>query len=688
MAGLVRMLYWGYHEQIKTEVRSNDCCEQCIGPLTTACADLQQIHCSSCAESGGECFQGGLYEVSTRHKTVGCPCPTNDCTSMCNDNLVQLIIMPSLHPPGGSAKLLKLIAGINNYEERQLYNLFLLARNKPRYRIVFVSSTPIDSAIISYYLGILRSTSPSYTAEDEAEWRSRLVLLYADDYSGKPLGQKVLSNPSLLVAMRQQAQMVPRTGLVCVNTTTQEEEIARQLNVQLLAVKMDLVHWGTKHGSRLAFARSEVPHPRGTPLCKSAKELAWEIARVWLQIRNIYKSSAVERIPLKTLMPSKFVIKLTDAFSGEGNAIFTLKLDTLNSFLEELENNANETEISPIQNHNSNNFNTTQMEDEEELTQVAEILFSQFVDANIEFQATNERWQTFEKRISKVGAIAEILLEGLVVHTPSVQGCIDSDGTVYVMSTHEQVMRGQCYLGCKFPARSCYRLLIQRYLRRVGNLLASSGVIGHFSVDFLARLIDISDPVAAIKMPTETSVKCTDFVDVDGNKIQLGENATVDWTLLRNGKNNCVWDVNALEINLRPGGTTHPMMTLRLLGDGFYDEETGLYNVNQKNELSRLLRHRYYIASDNIMHDMYKGLDPAALLQAFSATSLHYNGAKHVGTIFHLLGCLTKNGKLGMTCIACSEDEAQQLYDNTIEFLNNFASQAPHHSAPTPVAEE
>jgi hypothetical protein len=35
------------------------------------------------------------------------------------------------------------------------------------------------------------------------------------------------------------------------------------------------------------------------------------------------------------------------------------------------------------------------------------------------------------------------------------------------------------------------------------------------------------------------------------------------------------------QINLRPGGATHPIMTLNLLTDGHYDEATGLYTLNE-----------------------------------------------------------------------------------------------------------
>ncbi len=67
-----------------------------------------------------------------------------------------LFVVPTCHPAGPTAKLLQLIPGILYYEERQLFHLFLLKR--PRFRVVFVSSMPIEPPIIDYYFSILQST--------------------------------------------------------------------------------------------------------------------------------------------------------------------------------------------------------------------------------------------------------------------------------------------------------------------------------------------------------------------------------------------------------------------------------------------------------------------------------------------------------------------------------------------------
>ncbi len=100
-----------------------------------------------------------------------------------------------------------------------------------------------------------------------------------------------------------------------------------------------------------------------------------------------------------------------------------------------------------------------------------------------------------------------------------------------VLATHEQMLgapEGQVYVGCRFPASPDYAARLGRYGHAVGEALARRGALGRFSVDFMCA--------------------------------QAG-----------NGS----WDVFALEINLRKGGTTHPYAALRNLAPGHYDIDSG-----------------------------------------------------------------------------------------------------------------
>ncbi len=108
--------------------------------------------------------------------------------------------------------------------------------------------------------------------------------------------------------------------------------------------------------------------------------------------------------------------------------------------------------------------------------------------------------------------------------SPSVQMRALPDGTVELLSTHDQLLggpSGQSYLGCIFPAAPDVRRPHRRARPGVGRHLAALGVLGRFAVDFVA--------------------------------VQDDEGA---------------WSAYAIELNLRKGGTTHPFLTLQFLTGG------------------------------------------------------------------------------------------------------------------------
>jgi hypothetical protein len=237
------------------------------------------------------------------------------------------------------------------------------------------------------------------------------------------------------------------------------------------------------------------------------------------------------------------------------------------------------------------------------------------------FQCESETWEHFNSRIPELGAIVEAFVEGEEKRSPSVQGYIAPDGKVEVLSTHDQILGGpdgQVFLGCTFPADEAYRLQLQEYGLQVGKKLAEKGALERFSLDFIA-----------VKKP--------------------------------NTRNE--WDLQAIEINLRKGGTTHPFMTLKLLTHGHYDYSTGLFFNKQGMP-------KYYIATDNLQNDHYRGLLPSDLMDIIAQHDLHFNSTTETGNVFHLISCLSEFGKIGLTSIGNSPAEAQALYDRVIEVLD------------------
>ena len=123
------------------------------------------------------------------------------------------------------------------------------------------------------------------------------------------------------------------------------------------------------------------------------------------------------------------------------------------------------------------------------------------------------------------------------------------------------------------------------------------------------------------------------------------------------------WELHAIEINLRKGGTTHPFMTLKFLTKGDYRFEDGLFYSQQG-------KPKYYVASDNLQQPHYRGLLPNDLMDIIAQHRLHFDTSTETGTVFHLMGCLSEFGKVGLTSIGNSLAEAQQIYQRVEDVLN------------------
>lgn len=224
-------------------------------------------------------------------------------------------------------------------------------------------------------------------------------------------------------------------------------------------------------------------------------------------------------------------------------------------------------------------------------------------------------WQTL---LNNQGALVEAWLEGGdELRSPSVQGTILPGGEVRLLSTHEQILggvQGQTYEGCRFPAAGAYRQQLMEMGRKVGEALAAEGALERFAVDALAQ---------------------------------------------RQGDR---WEIKAIEINLRQGGTTHPTMALNAISGGQLDPISGRYVSPTGGNL-------YYHATDTFIDPSLRGLLPVDLIDIVAAAGLHYDPVRQRGSVFHLLGCLSEFGKLGMTCIGQSREEAEEVYTATVAQL-------------------
>jgi hypothetical protein len=443
-----------------------------------------------------------------------------------------MVVLPSATFP--VAELMKITA-IEHYEERMLFTTLLLRH--PDLRIVYLSSLPIDDAIVDYYLHFL---------PDPDDARRRLSLVAVGESGPRPLSDKVLGRSDVIERVRELAGDPEQAYVLPFNVTRLERAVSDDLGLPLYGPHPDVVWLGSKTGSRQVARRAGVNVLPG-------REGLFSVAEV---------ARAIEEVRSRRPSAEAVVIKLDNGFSGQGNAI--IELAGLASPLEA---------------------------------------------SKTTFCAGEESWPSFATKIATEGAIVEELVRKPDVVSPSVQLRIAPGGSFEVLSTHDQILGGpedQVYLGCRFPAHPSYRGAVQEAGAKVAEVLAGEGVIGSFGIDFLV-------------------------VPADGGV-----------------------DVYLSEINLRMGGTTHPFWMTRLATEGSYDEASG--------ELVADGRTKAYVATDNLKSARLVGISPVRLIETVHEAGLGYGQEARTGTTLHLLGALPTFGKMGVTCIADSPADAEDLY--------------------------
>lgn len=318
------------------------------------------------------------------------------------------------------------IPGVIHYEERMLCLLMLL--KMPRTQLIYVTSSDLDPAIVDYYLHLLPGIPGRHA-------RDRLQLLAMGDSSLVPLSQKMLSRPDLLAALKRMIRFPQAAHMTCFNSTPLEQTLAVQLGIPMYACDPSLSHLGNKSRSRTTFRQVGLDLPAGFEDLTDRADLIEALV-----------SLAVTNPDLE-----KAVVKLNDGFSGEGNAVASIR---------------------PIAEATSPRRKAEEV-----------------VTDGLRFEAVGETWDKFEPKFESMGGIVEEFVEHDKVRSPSVQMRIDPLGEIQLVSTHDQVLAGpsgQVFLGCTFPARRPYRAALHEAGFRVGEALRQQGVIGRFGVDFVS----------------------------------------------------------------------------------------------------------------------------------------------------------------------------------------------------------
>jgi hypothetical protein len=330
------------------------------------------------------------------------------------------------------------VKGLNYYEERMLFFLFLLKYKKTK--IIYVTSDCFNTSLFDYYANLI-----SHKKKEVADIKSRLTHITVKNSKYLALTEKILHSNKALREISESISNKKTAVLRCYNPTKVERELAVALEIPLFgsAEKFDYV--GTKSGSRKVFKLAELNLIPGSAYLKNYQELTASMAKL-MKDYPTYK---------------RLVVKLDQGAAGRGNCVFDVE-----GFLEK-----NDIEIS-VKTPND---------------KLAALIHKKFKQ-HCKFELENETFEHYVKEFNRIGGIAELYVDGKIKYSPSVQLSISTGGIPNIVSTHEQILGGnekQKYLGCAFPSLQDHRKLIIKEAKKVASWMAKKGMIGHFGIDFV-----------------------------------------------------------------------------------------------------------------------------------------------------------------------------------------------------------
>lgn len=386
-----------------------------------------------------------------------------------------------------------------------------------------------------------------------ASARDRLTLLTPASHRSRPLDDLVLGDDALVAALRDAARETPRAGIVHFMASESLDELARRVGADLDEGHASLVaRWGSKAGSKEILLRAGVPVPGGgAEALRTEEEVAAAIGRL---------ASAPDR-------PRHVLVKLSASTwaASIGNVLI----------------------------------------DCEKFAATADLLGS----AEVIRMSDDD----FYRELADEGVIVEEFLED-VTSSPSGQGRIAADGTVSVVSCHDQVLSGGQYWGCRYPAEERRRPALTDAVARTGAVLASLGHRGSFGVDFV----------------------------IAGDREPL-----------------------AVEINLRKVGPSHVLR----YAEALVGREVGDDGVLRRPDGQAMC----YVHGRILDPGALGSLDPRTAVERLRAQGLLYRRDRGEGVALHVLGALKTCGFVELTALAPDFADAERYARAAEEALRSAA---------------
>ena len=283
-------------------------------------------------------------------------------------------------------------------EERALFLLLLL--RQPRLRMIYVTSQPVSEAIVEYYLGLLPGVIPSHA-------RARLTLVPVGDASSDSLSAKLLARPRLLRTSGADPQPGPKPPDPVQHHAARARRGAEPR------------HPDVRRGSPARRPRHQDGLP---PDVRASSGCTCPVGAEDLHtVDDIV--AAVQGMRVRRPSLTEAIVKLNDGVSGSGNALVDLR-------------------------------GLPPSGAPEEAAAITERLLG------MQLEAEDLALEVYLAAFEKHGGIVEERITGVALTSPSVQMRALPDGTVELLSTHDQLLggaSGQKYLGLRVPGRSGLR---------------------------------------------------------------------------------------------------------------------------------------------------------------------------------------------------------------------------------------
>lgn len=465
--------------------------------------------------------------------------------------------------------------GLNYYDMRPLAQILWAA--DPKVNVVFVTAMPVDEAMIKHVLN---------GHKDAEAIRSRVHFVSLNDEGTDFLSQKLL-DPKHADKLAEIRSAMERSGSPAVLYPYMggpyEWQIAKELGIpdSVYASHPSKIYWGTKSGGRKVF-KAAMERYTGTPTVRI------KIADGGEDIYDVDKAArTLEALQKRHPELAKVAVKLNLGSSGEGNIFPGV-------------------------------WGWDKMTHEERKA----ALLKKLVDAKVGIPNEKGEIDNFETMMANEGAAIEQFIPGIDRATfPSVQSEILPDGTVRILSSHEQILIDRNnYVGATLSAKKAYRKVIERAAYEAAVELSKRGIVGRFGTDFAA------------------------VPQADGS-----------------------YDIYYIENNIRLTGTTHPLVAAAGLAGGTYDRGA-LRKADERGSVR-------YKSMDHDVRPNLLGLDVDGFLAHFDKEEnkdLLFDPDRRSGVLFHLLPAVKAAGNVGYTIIANSVMAVEAIQERLTESLNRL----------------